>query len=50
MMKKPYTPPAVNKVILKPKNAILGFYSSPNLFPKSTGCTAQVGGRSTKTG
>ncbi|HPS32134.1 MAG TPA: hypothetical protein PKW57_01390 [Anaerolineaceae bacterium] len=50
MNKKPYTPPAVSKVILKPKNAILGFcHSSPNLFPKNElGCTAQVGGCSTR--
>lgn len=47
--KKPYTQPAVNKVILKSKNAILGFcHSSPNMFPKSElGCTSTVGGCST---
>ncbi|HOE35415.1 MAG TPA: hypothetical protein PKX65_06685 [Anaerolineaceae bacterium] len=49
MNKKPYTPPVISKVILKSKNAILGFcHSSPNMFPKSQlGCTSQVGGCST---
>ena len=52
MNKKPYTTKLITKVILKSKNAILGFcHSSPNMFPKqSIGCTAQVGGCSTSQG
>ena len=50
MNKKPYTPPSITKVILKSKNAILGFcHSSPNLFPKGSpgGCSSTGGGCST---
>jgi len=37
MNKKQYTTPAVKKVKLVSKNAILGFcHSSPNLYPKDS--------------
>jgi len=53
MDKKPYTQPAVNKVKLVSKNAILGFcHSSPNLFPKDSVifCQTPVTGCSTPSG
>lgn len=50
MNKKQYTTPAVKKVKLVSKNAILGFcHSSPNLFPKDSliWCQREVTGCST---